>query len=764
MFFIISICIQLLFPLSTQLQKTKIWHDISQYNTNYSPPDLNTYLSTFNCQSTTSNCNYIPCYPNPRRHHSAISYSTYTKAQAEAMCNDSNTCDPYCLTHSNITCPTKCCNIASSPEQCTSILNNAGVHVEPDEDIMLVFGGISLFNITINETNKDEILKQIYTNCTLHSYFNDKLTTPETQHIGNYIANNCGNEVLNEIWEYNINKHTWNYIQPIIDDTLPQQQQQKPYPRYAHSSIYIEITENNFLHKYMYIYGGMSLTSTEPFSDMWRYELAYFPTKYHPTNKGNTWTLLTPSDGVHPGPREHHAMTAVVRDSVYTHIYLFGGIRSESEILNDLWIYDIYNGTWKEIVPRGILNAYRHIMFWNGMTTRVSIPLEEANFAIDTIETVSKAKGIGKFPAPRASFGFVSVKIKESSYVLLYGGFTWEKVVNEGETYNFQHHLNDAWLYSIDQNLWIETFPLTDVRPSARHSFAFFPFNNERLILYGGMNSDTIFNDLWLFNLNSLLWSNINKTKHDRNDDTDWPRPVKFGTFIKTSSLSSFILYGGNVWYSSEYNSTTQSISAIIQPEDTNYMFVDSVWELKVKDCPNNCSNKGTCDFGRCVCDYGYWGENCSNVYCPYSLCYSDLDMFDEQLCYHCSSLGECVNGTCVCYEGYAGEDCSMKECPNNCSGEENGRCVYMKPTSQCECNQSKRRGGDDCSVTFCLNTCGTHGECDEHSGVCVCEKGYYGEDCSMFVISFRASEGVYYKVSAIWWLWVVVVVVIMGI
>ena len=305
---------------------------------------------------------------------------------------------------------------------------------------MLIFGGISLINITINDGNKDEILNEIYSNCTLHEYFNDKLTSPEMKLIGEYIANNCGNEVLNELWEYNINKHTWNYIQPIIDITLPQQQQQKPNPRYAHSSIYIEIIEDNFLHKYMYIYGGMSLSNTEPFADMWRYEIAYFPKKYqhNSTNKGNIWTLLTPPDGVHPGPREHHSMTAIVQDSVYKYIYLFGGIRSESEILNDLWLYDLSKATWKEIIPRGILNAYRSIMYWNGMTTRISIPLEEANFATDYIETVSKAKGIGKFPAPRASFGFAGVNIKGSSYVLLYGGFKWEKITNEDESFNFQ--------------------------------------------------------------------------------------------------------------------------------------------------------------------------------------------------------------------------------------------------------------------------------------------------------------------------------------
>ncbi|KAM9988271.1 hypothetical protein ACTFIZ_003636 [Dictyostelium cf. discoideum] len=28
-------------------------------------------------------------------------------------------------------------------------------------------------------------------------------------------------------------------------------------------------------------------------------------------------------------------------------------------------------------------------------------------------------------------------------------------------------------------------------------------------------------------------------------------------------------------------------------------------------NCPTNCSNRGYCGAGRCVCDFGYWGDNC---------------------------------------------------------------------------------------------------------------------------------------------------------
>ena len=61
-----------------------------------------------------------------------------------------------------------------------------------------------------------------------------------------------------------------------------------------------------------------------------------------------------------------------------------------------------------------------------------------------------------------------------------------------------------------------------------------------------------------------------------------------------------------------------------------------------------------------------------------------------------------------------------------------------MRPQSQCDCNQQLKRGGDDCSIVFCLNTCGENGECNEDIGVCNCATGYYGEDCSLYIIDFR--------------------------
>ncbi|XP_035973216.1 tenascin-R [Halichoerus grypus] len=121
--------------------------------------------------------------------------------------------------------------------------------------------------------------------------------------------------------------------------------------------------------------------------------------------------------------------------------------------------------------------------------------------------------------------------------------------------------------------------------------------------------------------------------------------------------------------------------------------------------CPLGCSSRGVCVDGQCVCDSEYSGGDCSELRCPTD----------------CSSRGLCVDGECVCEEPYTGEDCSELRCPGDCSGK--GRCT----NGTCFCQEGYV--GDDCSQRQCLNACSGRGHCQE--GLCFCEDGYQGPDCS---------------------------------
>jgi len=186
-----------------------------------------------------------------------------------------------------------------------------------------------------------------------------------------YLINNCGYEILNEIWSYNIIKHKWTYIKPFVN-SIKSKVIQKPVPRYGHSSVYLEKIDTSvspaILRKYMFIYGGFSQYCENLCDDIWSYEIAYAPQRYFPLsndlsewNRGNVWNLITP-DSATPGKRIHHSM---VVDSKYEYIYLFGGMSLDSNneyiLNNDLWRYDIKFNNWEKIITQGILHVMRQV-------------------------------------------------------------------------------------------------------------------------------------------------------------------------------------------------------------------------------------------------------------------------------------------------------------------------------------------------------------------------------------------------------------------
>uniref|UniRef100_F6TM76 Tenascin-R n=1 Tax=Ciona intestinalis TaxID=7719 RepID=F6TM76_CIOIN len=61
--------------------------------------------------------------------------------------------------------------------------------------------------------------------------------------------------------------------------------------------------------------------------------------------------------------------------------------------------------------------------------------------------------------------------------------------------------------------------------------------------------------------------------------------------------------------------------------------------------------------------------------------------------------------------------------CPRRCSG--NGKCI----SGLCQCDRGYQ--GDDCSESICVNACSGHGACNKH-GRCQCWGQWSGEDCSL--------------------------------
>ncbi len=222
---------------------------------------------------------------------------------------------------------------------------------------------------------------------------------------------------------------------------------------------------------------------------------------------------------------------------------------------------------------------------------------------------------------------------------------------------------------------------------------------------------------------------------------------------------SEIFMYGGMAYYSE-------------QPKNLTYTYPSTVlsdmWYFNLFHCINNCTFQGSCYYGFCFCDVGYYGVDCSNISCPGTYCYYDSITF-EQICVHSCQAGylhtdddiyvqdvpklPCtldnpgeVNGICngfgtsICAPPYITEDCSVKDCKSNCSF--NGWCSVEFPVSRCMCQPGYY--GEICEYKVCLNNCSyPNGICNPSSGQCSCNmmyspynntrpyKPWAGEDCS---------------------------------
>ena len=217
-------------------------------------------------------------------------------------------------------CPDNCCEVEN--ENCYRTRDVTGYEIEPDEEIMLVFGGMTVRNKTDADGNL------LFDTCE---------TDGETMESRTPGLRTCGQEFLNELWRYHIKRDVWTPIKPDYN-RLEYSSFIQPVARYEHSAAYVEVTSqdsstNNqiLIRKFMYIYGGFSFECTTACYDLWRYEIPYGPQRFYPQpysssqwwNRGNHWTLMKKELVNTPGPRWRHKM---VTDYNMENLFLFGGI------------------------------------------------------------------------------------------------------------------------------------------------------------------------------------------------------------------------------------------------------------------------------------------------------------------------------------------------------------------------------------------------------------------------------------------------------
>ncbi len=166
----------------------------------------------------------------------------------------------------------------------------------------------------------------------------------------------------------------------------------------------------------------------------------------------------------------------------------------------------------------------------------------------------------------------------------------------------------------------------------------------------------------------------------------------------------------------------------------------------------------GAADGGFCLCDKGYYGaegdgtiasRQCSLAEQEYTAG-SNYTVGSNRFCY---DHGQWGGFGCVCDTGYYGISwkegyCNVVGISNEiCNG--NGRALisefeesYNNNRRGCLCNDGTIQEGDPINGNLCANSaqvCSGHGTLNwaganywpRHSDVCLCNKGYYGTDCS---------------------------------
>lgn len=204
----------------------------------------------------------------------------------------------------------------------------------------------------------------------------------------------------------------------------------------------------------MLVFGGAFFgpffSDFSAYGDLWAYDV-----------DANAWTELQP---VNQGPSPRSRPSAWIVDD---RLFVFGGVTSFFQVLNDLWVYDLASNAWTELIPSG--------------ATGSPPPRHEAMNG-------TRAKG---------------------GRLVLYGG----EAINEQFEFSV---LGDTWEYSLSSGAWTDVTPAPQDNIDPPRNFATAVLLDRSLYLHGGdtpggEDCGAVFpqnptEELWRFDLRDRVW------------------------------------------------------------------------------------------------------------------------------------------------------------------------------------------------------------------------------------------------------------------
>lgn len=320
-----------------------------------------------------------------------------------------------------------------------------------------------------------------------------------------------------------------------------------PPLRHSHSMVYDSISNR------VVLFGGWPDLGAHAYNDTWSYDY-----------DNNTWTDMNPS----ASPSQRHS-SPLAYDTKHDRVILFGGGTLGNLDNFETWSYNYNSNSWKNISPSshpstgsGAAMVYdtkidKSILFGGcyGGGTRLNV-----TWAYDyNNNTWIELKPL---ISPPPTYFHAMAYDSESDRIIVFGGDILNTINDETWAYDY---LNNTW-----ENM------TSSIRPFARvwHSMTYDAIH-DRIILFGGYDTESYFNDTWAYDYNSNIWTNMSaqpapffRWGHALAYDSKNDRTILFGGFAgdADSDETWSYDYNGNKWVNLDawLNPSPRDLSAMV--------------------------------------------------------------------------------------------------------------------------------------------------------------------------------------------------------
>jgi N-acetylneuraminic acid mutarotase len=269
---------------------------------------------------------------------------------------------------------------------------------------------------------------------------------------------------------------------------------------------------------------------------------------------------------------------------IYSEIVLFGGMKdnlnNQGSYLNDTWVYHYSNNTWVEIEsttrpsnrnsPSMVYDSLHNSILLFGGSSHAGFLNDTWQFKLSNYQW---SKIDSEISPPKSADAEMFFDLPNNE-IVLFGGYTPTGYSDE------------TWVFNINDRIWEKQNHT--IHPSSRYGHRIvYSRSKDSGILFAGHafdSSDTINNDMWLYNCTNKQWSEMT---------VDYPPPIRYWhDMIYDEKNEKIVLFGGrkngytfdcwgDTWEYTEDNNQWTEIETDQSPEAR--MFCSMVYNEQAK-------------------------------------------------------------------------------------------------------------------------------------------------------------------------------------